>query len=216
MRIVLFGVASPYAADIEECCKRLGWEIAACVMNVEGEAYVSDPARVMDPSALTADLKALPVIVPLMTPAHRKHVREQLELLGMRNQPPLVDPSSVVASSASIAQGVTINAACSVGACARLEAFSAMNRSSTLGHHSLLNEYATLGPGVVVAGLVKIGRGAFIGAGAVILPERTIGNNAVVGAGAVVVHDVPDNCIVAGNPARVIREGIAGYNGVGV
>lgn len=49
-----------------------------------------------------------------------------------------------------------------------------------------------------------IKRGATVGAGAVILPGITIGENVLVGAGAVVSKDVPDNAIVAGNPARVI------------
>ena len=35
-----------------------------------------------------------------------------------------------------------------------------------------------------------------------------IGDNVIVGSGAVVTRDVPSNCIVAGNPARIIREGI--------
>jgi acetyltransferase-like isoleucine patch superfamily enzyme len=48
---------------------------------------------------------------------------------------------------------------------------------------------------------VKVG--ASIGANATILPGITIGANAMVGAGAVVTHDVPDNAIVMGNPARV-------------
>jgi len=51
--------------------------------------------------------------------------------------------------------------------------------------------------------LVK--RGASIGSGATILSNVTIGENAIVGAGSVVTHDVPDNAIVAGNPARVLR-----------
>ena len=53
---------------------------------------------------------------------------------------------------------------------------------------------------------VVIRRGAWIGASAVILPGVTVGENAIVGAGAIVTKDVPDNTIVAGNPARVIRE----------
>lgn len=53
---------------------------------------------------------------------------------------------------------------------------------------------------------VHIKRGAWIGAGAIILPGITIGENAVVGAGAVVNKDVPDNTVVAGVPAKVIRE----------
>ena len=47
---------------------------------------------------------------------------------------------------------------------------------------------------------------AWIGAGAIILPGVTIGKGAVVGAGSVVVKDVPAGSIVAGNPARVLRE----------
>ena len=51
----------------------------------------------------------------------------------------------------------------------------------------------------------KVGKGASIGSNATILCGLTIGENAVVGAGSVVVKDVPDNTIVAGNPAKVLR-----------
>ncbi len=54
-------------------------------------------------------------------------------------------------------------------------------------------------------GLVKIDDNCFIGAGAIILPNVHIGKNVIVGAGSVVTHDVPDDSIVAGNPARVIK-----------
>ena len=50
-----------------------------------------------------------------------------------------------------------------------------------------------------------IKKGAIIGSNATIFPV-TIGENAVVGAGSVVTKDVPDNCIVAGNPAKVIKK----------
>jgi acetyltransferase-like isoleucine patch superfamily enzyme len=52
--------------------------------------------------------------------------------------------------------------------------------------------------------LVK--KGASIGSGATILSNVTIGENAIVGAGSVVTRDVPPNVIVAGNPARFLRE----------
>lgn len=51
--------------------------------------------------------------------------------------------------------------------------------------------------------LVKFG--ASIGANATILPGVTIGSHALVGAGAVVTKDVPNNAVVVGNPAKVIR-----------
>jgi maltose O-acetyltransferase len=57
-----------------------------------------------------------------------------------------------------------------------------------------------------VAKPVVIEDNVWIGGGAILLPGVTVGRNAVVGAGAVVSRDVPPNTVVAGNPARVIRE----------
>lgn len=52
---------------------------------------------------------------------------------------------------------------------------------------------------------IHIKKNAWIGIGSTILPGITIGENAVVGAGSVVTKDVPDNSIVAGNPAKFIK-----------
>lgn len=75
-----------------------------------------------------------------------------------------------------------------------------------------------------------IGDDCFIGANSIVMPGVRIGDQCIVGAGSVVTKDVPDNCIVAGNPATIIRTGIrtrafgvlvsetqaAGVNGYGV
>lgn len=53
-----------------------------------------------------------------------------------------------------------------------------------------------------------IGKNSIIGINSIIMPGVKIGNHVVVGSGAVVTKDVPDNCIVGGNPAKIIREGI--------
>lgn len=52
---------------------------------------------------------------------------------------------------------------------------------------------------------ILIKRNAWIGAGATILPGVTVGENSVVAAGAVVSKDVPDNTVVAGVPARIVK-----------
>lgn len=52
---------------------------------------------------------------------------------------------------------------------------------------------------------VTIGSDVWIGANCTILPGVTIGSNVVVAAGAVVTHDVPDNCVVGGIPARILK-----------
>ena len=53
---------------------------------------------------------------------------------------------------------------------------------------------------------VVIGSDVWIGGNVTILPGVTIGSNVVIAAGAVVTKDVPDNCIVGGVPAKLIRE----------
>ena len=52
---------------------------------------------------------------------------------------------------------------------------------------------------------IHIGKRVWIGSGSILLPGITIGDNSVVGAGSVVTKDVPPNVIVAGNPAKFIK-----------
>lgn len=52
---------------------------------------------------------------------------------------------------------------------------------------------------------ISVGNNVFIGARSTILPGTRIGNNVVIGAGAVVKGHIPDNVVVAGNPAKVIK-----------
>jgi acetyltransferase-like isoleucine patch superfamily enzyme len=86
--------------------------------------------------------------------------------------------------------------------------FSVLEEGCWLGPNVVLtNAKYPLSPGVKdqLAGPV-IRRGAKIGANATILPGVVIGEDALVGAGSVVVRDVPAGAVVAGNPARVIRQ----------
>lgn len=59
--------------------------------------------------------------------------------------------------------------------------------------------------GMGISKPINIGDNVWIGGSAIIMPGVNIGNNAIIGAGSVVTHDVPDNCVVAGNPARIIE-----------
>ena len=59
--------------------------------------------------------------------------------------------------------------------------------------------------GVESAREIRIGNDVWIGGGAIILPGVSVGDNVVVGAGSVVTKDIPDNVVVGGNPARIIK-----------
>jgi len=85
--------------------------------------------------------------------------------------------------------------------------FSVLEDNTWLGPNVVLtNAKYPLSPGVKddLRG-PRIMRGAKIGANTTILPGVVIGQNALVGAGSVVVKDVPENAVVVGNPARVIK-----------
>jgi acetyltransferase-like isoleucine patch superfamily enzyme len=73
---------------------------------------------------------------------------------------------------------------------------------------NLISESHPLDPAerkVLVLKRILIKRNAWIGAAVTILPGVTIGENSVVAAGAVVSKDVPDNTVVAGIPAKIIK-----------
>lgn len=52
---------------------------------------------------------------------------------------------------------------------------------------------------------VHLKEGCFIGANTIILPGSTVGKNTIIGAGSVIKGDIPDNVVVAGNPAKVLK-----------
>lgn len=54
----------------------------------------------------------------------------------------------------------------------------------------------------------RIGRNCFVGARSIVLPGVVVGDGSIIGAGSVVVRDVPPRSIVAGNPARVVRDDV--------
>ncbi|HET8815474.1 MAG TPA: hypothetical protein VFM51_11035 [Solirubrobacterales bacterium] len=222
-RWLIFACRTPYALEVAETIWRRGDEVAALVDNLppdESDSGSGDEeaigAPLVSPGGLSPDHLSLPVAIPLITPGHRFAVEAEVRALGLDSLPALLDPSAAVARTARIGEGSIVNAAAVIAGGTTLGRSVHVNRSASIGHHNRVEDYATLGPGCVLAGQVTIGRGSFVGAGAVCAPRVTIGPNAVVGAGAVVVRDVPAGQVVVGNPAKEIPGKEGGYGGVTV
>ncbi|NLU96919.1 sugar acetyltransferase [Marinomonas sp. UCMA 3892] len=120
--------------------------------------------------------------------------------------PNLIHSSSYVAITACLSEGVQILAKAIISAGAIIGRNVIINTGSIVEHECIISDGAHIGPGATLAGCVKVGMYSFIGAGSVILPRVKIGKNVIVGAGSVVVKDIPDNVVVAGVPARFLRE----------
>ncbi|MDM1033760.1 acetyltransferase [Myroides odoratimimus] len=81
-----------------------------------------------------------------------------------------------------------------------------MYYNAVITHDCVIGDFVELSPGATLLGRVNIGNYTQIGANATVLPGINVGSNVIVGAGAIVTKDVPDNCIVAGIPARIIKK----------
>ena len=84
-----------------------------------------------------------------------------------------------------------------------------LNPTVILGENVILRNNTTIGHKTdrngISLGSPTLGNNVDVGANVVILGNITIGNNSIIGAGSVVIKDVPANCVVAGNPSRIIK-----------
>ncbi len=75
-------------------------------------------------------------------------------------------------------------------------------------HNGAVSQLKRMGVEKDLIAPVKIKDDVFIGSGSIVLPGIEIGSNSIIGAGSVVTKSVPGNCIVAGNPAKVIKTSV--------
>ncbi|MHC5217992.1 serine O-acetyltransferase [Enterococcus sp. LJL128] len=79
---------------------------------------------------------------------------------------------------------------------------------SVIGENCIIDQCVTVGGKNLEENVPRVGNNVYIGAGAKILGDIKIGNNVVIGANAVVTKNIPDSCVVAGVPGRIIKENI--------
>lgn len=214
MKHMLFWGATGQAKVLRECMKYTGMQLVALFDN--NPALVSPFADVTLYTGraeferwLAAQRPEVPVgfLVAIGGDRGKQRVEIQayLEAAGLV---PLTarHETAFVSADAVIGAGSQILARASVCVEVVMGQGCIINTMASVDHECRLGDGVHVCPGARVAGCVEIADYATIGTGAVIIPRLTIGEGAVVGAGAVVIHDVSPYSVVAGNPARLIRQ----------
>lgn len=117
----------------------------------------------------------------------------------------VVHSTALIDTACSIGVGVQALQRSIVNAFTHIGDFTIINTAAAIDHDCTIGSGVHVMGGAAIASFVTIKDFASIGTNATVLPGRTIGRGAFVGAGAVVTHDVPDGCIVIGNPARATQ-----------
>jgi sugar O-acyltransferase (sialic acid O-acetyltransferase NeuD family) len=105
----------------------------------------------------------------------------------------IVGVGTTILDGAIISNSVTIGTGC------------ILYYNAILTHDCKVGDFVEISPAAILLGRCTVGSYTQIGANSTILPDITIGSNVIVGAGAIVTKNVPDNCVVYGNPAKIIR-----------
>ena len=134
-------------------------------------------------------------------------------LLDMRDVPARIEPGAIIREKVDIGEGAVIMMGAVINIGAVIGKRTMIDMGAVLGGRATVGDNCHIGAGAVLAGVIEpasatpviIEDGVLVGANAVVIEGVHVGKNAVVAAGAVVIEDVPENAVVAGCPARIIK-----------
>ncbi|PTX64290.1 2,3,4,5-tetrahydropyridine-2,6-dicarboxylate N-acetyltransferase [Melghirimyces profundicolus] len=137
-----------------------------------------------------------------------------IPLLDLKNVEARIEPGAIIRDQVEIGKNAVIMMGASINIGAVIGEGTMIDMNVVVGGRGTIGKNCHIGAGAVIAGVVEppsatpviIEDGVVVGANAVILEGVRVGKGSVVAAGAVVVEDVPENSVVAGTPARVIKK----------
>ena len=134
-------------------------------------------------------------------------------LLDLKGVQARIEPGAIIREKVEIGQGAVIMMGAVINIGAVVGPGTMIDMGAILGGRATVGKNCHIGAGAVLAGVIEpasatpviVEDGVLVGANAVVIEGVHVGKNAVVAAGAVVIEDVPENAVVAGCPARVIK-----------
>ena len=135
-------------------------------------------------------------------------------LLDLKNIQARIEPGAIIRDQVEIGNNAVIMMGAIINIGAVIGDNTMIDMGAVLGGRATVGKNCHIGAGAVLAGVVEpasatpviVEDDVLIGANAVVIEGVHIGKGSVVAAGAVVIADVPENVVVAGTPARVIKQ----------
>lgn len=135
-------------------------------------------------------------------------------LLDTRYLNARIEPGAIIRDQVTIEDNAVIMMGAIINIGAEIGEGTMIDMGAVLGGRATVGKNSHIGAGAVLAGViepasaepVRVGDNVLIGANAVVIEGIQIGNGSVVAAGAIVTQDVPENVVVAGVPARVVKK----------
>lgn len=136
-----------------------------------------------------------------------------IPLLDLKGINARIEPGALIREQVSIGDAAVIMMGAIINIGAVIGKGTMIDMGAVLGGRATVGDHCHIGAGAVLAGVIEpasatpviVEDDVLIGANAVVIEGVHIGKGAVVAAGAVVVEDVPENAVVAGCPARIIK-----------
>ncbi len=136
-----------------------------------------------------------------------------IPLLDIKDIPARIEPGAIIREQVEIGKNAVIMMGAILNIGAVVGEGTMIDMGAVLGGRATVGAHCHIGAGAVLAGVIEpasatpviVEDNVLVGANAVVVEGVHVGKNAVVAAGAVVLADVPENAVVAGTPARVIK-----------
>ena len=123
--------------------------------------------------------------------------------------PSLIHSSAIISEFSEMGEGTVVMPGAVVGANVKIGKFCIVNTSASLDHDSVMLDFSSLAPAAVTGGSVKLGRRAVASIGSIIKQRITVGDDSILGAASYLHHDLPNNVIAYGIPAKIIKNRMA-------
>jgi sugar O-acyltransferase (sialic acid O-acetyltransferase NeuD family) len=118
----------------------------------------------------------------------------------------IIHPTATVSKMATLGYGTVVFQQVTITSSVIIGHHIVILPNSVISHNDVIGDYTCIAGGVCISGNVRIGQSCYLGTNCAIISEVELGDYSLVGVGGVVLHNVPENSVMVGNPAKFLRK----------